>query len=163
MRSEGQANYAGFWRRTAATLIDTALFSLLTLPLLYIAYGSGYFSLDSATAPLIAGPADILINYVLPLIIVVLLWVKLGATPGKMLLNCRVVDATTGQLPGVGQSILRYFAYLVSALPLMLGFLWIAWDKRKQGFHDKIAGTVVLHAIPSEADKSLEQLIGETK
>lgn len=163
MRAEGQANYAGFWRRTAATLIDTALFSLLTLPLLYIAYGSGYFSLDSATAPLIAGPADILINYVLPLIIVVLLWVKLGATPGKMLLNCRVVDATTGQLPGAGQSILRYFAYLVSALPLMLGFLWIAWDKRKQGFHDKIAGTVVLHAIPSEADKSLEQLIGETK
>ena len=45
----------------------------------------------------------------------------------------------------------------------MLGFLWIAWDKHKQGFHDKIAGTVVLHIIPSEADKSLEQLISETK
>ncbi len=162
MRTDEQPNYAGFWRRTAATLIDTVIFMLLTLPLLYIAYGAAYFSPDPA-APLVAGGADIFINYILPLIIVVLLWVKLGATPGKMLLNCKVVDARTGQLPGVGQSILRYFAYLISTLPLMLGFLWIAWDKRKQGFHDKIAGTVVLHVIPSEADKSLEQLISETK
>ncbi len=162
MRTDGQANYAGFWRRTAATLIDTVLFSLLTLPLLYVAYGPGWFSPDPAT-PLVAGWADILINYILPFIIVVALWVKLGATPGKMLLDCRVVDATSGQLPGAGQAVLRYFAYLVSALPLMLGFLWIAWDKRKQGFHDKIAGTVVLHTVPSEADKSLEELISETK
>jgi uncharacterized RDD family membrane protein YckC len=39
----------------------------------------------------------------------------------------------------------RYLGYFVSALPLGLGFFWVAWDKRKQGFHDKLAKTVVIH------------------
>ncbi len=162
MNSGGPVNYAGFWRRTGATLIDAVLFMLLALPLLYLIYGSAYFSVDPAT-PLVAGPADILISYVLPILIVVLMWVKLGATPGKMILNCVVVDANTGQLPSIGQSVGRYFAYILSMLPLMLGFLWVAWDKHKQAFHDKIAGTVVLHVVPSEADKSLDQLMDEAK
>ena len=39
---------------------------------------------------------------------------------------------------------MRYLAYLVSMLPLCFGFLWIAWDKKKQGWHDKIAKTYVI-------------------
>ncbi|RYY81863.1 MAG: RDD family protein, partial [Comamonadaceae bacterium] len=37
-------------------------------------------------------------------------------------------------------------AYFVSAIPLCIGFLWVAWDPRKQGWHDKLAGTVVVRA-----------------
>ena len=55
-----------------------------------------------------------------------------------------IVDARTGKAPSKGQLIGRYFAYYLSLLPLGLGFLWIAWDQRKQGWHDKIAGTVVI-------------------
>jgi uncharacterized RDD family membrane protein YckC len=63
--------------------------------------------------------------------------------------------------------VLRYAAYLASILPLMLGFLWVARDPRKQGFHDKIANTVVLYRagveVDDESSKSLEQLMGELR
>lgn len=46
--------------------------------------------------------------------------------------------------PTSGQLLVRYIAYLASALPLGLGFLWVAVDRRKQAFHDKLARTVVV-------------------
>ena len=46
----------------------------------------------------------------------------------------------------VGQSIGRYLAYFLSTLPFGLGLLWVAWDPKKQGWHDKLAGTVVVRA-----------------
>ena len=62
---------------------------------------------------------------------------------------------------------MRYLSYIVSLLPLCLGFLWVARDARKQGFHDKIAKTVVLYKAgieaDDEADKSLEQLMSEVR
>ena len=79
-----------------------------------------------------------------PMIAAILFWKYRGATPGKMAIAAKIVDAKSGAAPSTGQCIVRYFAYLVSILPLGLGFLWIAIDRRKQGFHDKIAGTVVV-------------------
>lgn len=61
------------------------------------------------------------------------------------------------------QAAIRYFAYLVSILPLGLGFLWIIWDKRRQGFHDLIARTVVLYAPADESEKSLRRLMEEAR
>ena len=65
------------------------------------------------------------------------------------------------------QAFIRFVAYLASMLPLMLGFLWVLKDSRKQGFHDKIANTVVLYNANIEADdesrKSLNQLMGEAR
>ena len=61
-----------------------------------------------------------------------------------MLLRLRVVDARTGEPLPLGQCVLRYIGYFVSALPLCLGFLWVAFDARKQGWHDKIGGSVVI-------------------
>jgi uncharacterized RDD family membrane protein YckC len=55
-----------------------------------------------------------------------------------------VVDAANGSRPSTGRLVLRLACYLLSALPLYLGFVWIAFDRRKQGWHDKIAGTVVI-------------------
>jgi uncharacterized RDD family membrane protein YckC len=56
------------------------------------------------------------------------------------------VDATTGGQPSTGRLVLRYVGYFVSLIPLALGYLWIAWDPRKQSFHDKIARTVVVRS-----------------
>ena len=74
----------------------------------------------------------------------VLFWMFRSATPGKMLVSAVIVDAKTLGKPSTSQLIGRYLAYYASTLPLCLGFLWVAFDKRKQGWHDKIAGTLVI-------------------
>ena len=57
----------------------------------------------------------------------------------------KIVDARTGGAPSTASLVKRYAGYLVSMLPFFLGFAWIAIDRRKQGWHDKIAGTVVVY------------------
>lgn len=113
---------------------------VLTWPLLLWIYGTEYFSSNQ----FIKGPADFVISYVLPAIAVIFLWIKCRGTPGKLLLGLRVVDARNGGNLDLLQSVIRYFGYLLSMLPLFLGFIWIAFDPRKQGFHDKIAKTLVV-------------------
>ena len=71
-------------------------------------------------------------------------WLRYLGNPGKMALKLKIVDATTGEKPSPGQAVGRYFAYILATIPLCLGFIWIAFDKRKQGWHDKLAGTVVI-------------------
>jgi uncharacterized RDD family membrane protein YckC len=135
-----EPEYAGFWVRVGAAIIDTLLLSIIILPVLTAVYGSAYWSSDR----LIQGPADFLVSWVAPAIAVVLFWIARQATPGKMALGIRIVDAGTGGKPRNGQLVLRYFGYYVSMLPLFIGILWVAFDSRKQGWHDKIAGTVVV-------------------
>ena len=132
--------YAGFWSRVLASLIDTVLICIVVLPILLSVYGPQYFELDAW----IAGPLDFLLNWVVPAIAVILFWVYKEATPGKMALGMRVVDATSGGPASTAQYVGRYFGYYVSILPLCLGLFWVAWDARKQGWHDKLAGTVVV-------------------
>ena len=55
-----------------------------------------------------------------------------------------IMDARTGARPSFFQYVRRYVAYAVSIVPLFLGIIWVGFDKRKQGWHDKIANTVVI-------------------
>jgi uncharacterized RDD family membrane protein YckC len=103
----------------------------------------------NGSSGMMAGPfsaSGILLNYVLPAIAVLLFWVYRQATPGKMAIGARILDAVTGKAPSTGQLIGRYLGYYVSILPLCLGLLWVAFDPRKQGWHDKLAGTVVVRS-----------------
>lgn len=70
---------------------------------------------------------------------------KKGATPGRQACGLRVVDQHTLQPIGVGRAIGRYFASILSAIPCGLGFFWVIWDDKKQTWHDKMVGSVVLH------------------
>ncbi|MES2322722.1 MAG: RDD family protein [Pseudomonadota bacterium] len=137
---ETEIEYAGFWIRLLATVIDSLLNATVTLPLMYAIYGPRYFDGES----LIAGPAEVVICYIIPPIVVMTMWVRFQATPGKMLLSLRVVDAVTGNSLGVVRAIVRYLGLFVSALFLFLGFIWIGFDRRKQGWHDKMGGSVVV-------------------
>jgi uncharacterized RDD family membrane protein YckC len=137
-----EVNYAGFWIRTGAALIDTLLIMLVTLPLLVAIYGWAYF--DAEQTGIVAGPADFLISWVLPAVAVIAFWIVKQATPGKMVVSTRIVDAESGEPAGAGQLVGRYLAYFVATIPLGLGILWVAFDKKKQGWHDKLAGTVVV-------------------
>lgn len=136
-----EIEYAGFWIRFSATLIDTVILILITLPLTFAFYGNALW-LDEE--PLLSGGWDFIINWVFLTVAVIALWTFKGATPGKMFTSLKVVDEKTGVIPSVEQSAIRYLAYLVSILPLCLGFFWIAVDKKKQSWHDKIAKTVVV-------------------
>lgn len=134
--------YAGFWTRVAAFLVDTILIVVITFPMLVYLYGWSYF--DPEATGLIAGPADFIISWVMPAVVVIAFWKFKQATPGKMLVSVKVMDAKTGQPASTARLVGRYFAYFISMIPLFLGILWVAFDKRKQGWHDKLAGTVVI-------------------
>ncbi len=134
--------YVGFWPRVGAALIDTLLLLFITVPLVTMIYGRHYWT----SADWVQGPADFLINWFLPAVAVVLFWIYRQATPGKMAIGARIVDARTGARPGTGQLVGRYLAYYVSIIPLMAGIVWVAFDPRKQGWHDKLAGTVVVRS-----------------
>jgi uncharacterized RDD family membrane protein YckC len=141
MQIEG-LEYVGFWPRVGAALIDSVLVVMVTAPLVTWIYGREYW--DSTR--FVHGPADLLINWVLPAVAVILFWMYRQATPGKMAIGARVVDAATGQAPSTRQLVIRYLGYYVSTIPLLLGLLWVAFDPRKQGWHDKLAGTVVVRS-----------------
>jgi uncharacterized RDD family membrane protein YckC len=76
-------------------------------------------------------------------------WTRGGATPGMKLLHIRVVrEVDGGGLTG-GQAVMRLIGYWVSAVVFYLGFIWILIDAHKQGWHDKIANTVVIESRKS--------------
>jgi uncharacterized RDD family membrane protein YckC len=166
-----EPRYVGFWKRVLAFLIDTLILLTVIFAIALALYGRQYVTLSSEGKTLLF---DIIVQGVLPAVAAILFWKFRGATPGKMLIGARIVSAKTLGPPSTGQLIGRYFAYIVSMFPsivvavaiivasillartdlqlwlvitplLMWGFLWIAFDKRKQGWHDKLAGTVVIH------------------
>ena len=72
-------------------------------------------------------------------------WAAFGRTFGKAFMGIRVTTQG-GRRLGFGRSALRFLGYLVSALPLYLGFVWILFDGRRFGWHDHIAGTRVVYS-----------------
>jgi uncharacterized RDD family membrane protein YckC len=141
---EEELEYVGFWARVGASIIDTIAVMLVVTPLLIAVYGKDYFS--GMHGSLLAGPADFLVSWVMPAIAVIAFWLYKQATPGKMVISARVVDAATGNPLSTGQAIGRYFGYFVSAVPFGLGLIWVAFDSKKQGWHDKMAGSVVVRS-----------------
>ena len=136
--------YIGFWKRALAALIDTVLMMLLIAPFLTLFYGKSYWTSDSTE---IKGFLDVFLTMILPIVVTIVFWIYKQATPGKMLFGARIVDVNTGLPPLNGKLLGRYFGYIVSALPLLLGFIWIGFDKRKQAFHDKLSGTAVVKKV----------------
>ena len=70
-------------------------------------------------------------------------WTHGGQTPGYRMMGLRIVRERDGGPITTGQAIGRLLSYIVSAF-FYLGFIWILFDARRQGWHDKLAGTVVI-------------------
>jgi uncharacterized RDD family membrane protein YckC/cytoskeletal protein CcmA (bactofilin family) len=113
---------AGFWKRLLADLLDFIL--LLVIGILLVPL------IGKAFVPLIVG-------------YFVGMWAWRGTTIGSLLLRLKVVR-TDGSPVTVSVALVRSLSSLFSLLVLGLGFLWTAWDRDKQSWHDKIAGTVVV-------------------
>ncbi len=140
LEPETELEYVGFWLRTWAAVIDSVLLLIILLPVLHLVFGAEYWESEA----LLQGPLDFLLTWVLPAVAVVAFWVYRQATPGKMAIGARIVDAETGQPASTNQLVGRYAGYYLAMIPMLVGIVWVAFDARKQGWHDKVAGTVVV-------------------
>ena len=164
--------FAGFWRRLVAYTVDNIIINIIFIILALIiatAFISGSMSGNArAWAVDLTDPARITSIVLLALALYVVLSIAYftyfhgikGRTPGKMLLGLQVLS-TAGTTIGFGTAFLRSVGYLVSSLlfTIPVGFIWAAFDRRKQGWHDKIAGTVVI--ILPEKDEAAGLIIPE--
>jgi uncharacterized RDD family membrane protein YckC len=138
--------YASFFRRFVASIIDSIVFS--------IALGGGLGFIIGLFTGIVynQAPPDALfestqftILFTLVMwVLIIILWGKYGATPGKMMLGCKIVDAKTLAPPTYKQWIIRLLGYYLSAIILFIGYLTPLFSRRNQALHDMIAGTVVI-------------------
>jgi uncharacterized RDD family membrane protein YckC len=144
--------YAGFGRRLLAYTIDGGIIFFI-VQIIQIMLGHNYLlsimeiqTLEelqqlqaSSSSSLIA-----LFSLLFSLFYYLIFWVNYdGATPGKRLMAIKIIKDDGSKLT-YSVSIIRYFGIILSSLPLGLGFFWVIWDKKKQGWHDKIAKTLVV-------------------
>jgi uncharacterized RDD family membrane protein YckC len=94
-----------------------------------------------------------------PLLYLLFFWVRAGQTPGKRLLGLRVVRLN-GRRMTLLVGLRRLLGYLACFLSLGIGFLWVLIDDRRQGWHDKLAGTCVVYAWEARQD---EQYLERTR
>nr|WP_254771602.1 RDD family protein [Vibrio cholerae] len=134
--------YATFWDRLWASLIDSLVLSVLILAVILF-----IFNVLDVDVAINSRYVDIA-NLFLSLCITILFWNFKSATPGKMLLKLKVVDEHTLNKLTFKQSIIRYLSYYISLLGFFIGFFWIFFNKKNQGWHDKIAKTIVIK-LPS--------------
>lgn len=147
--------YASFGDRFMAFIVDSVVQLPIVGPFLWFLLredimafaGDPLLLAEQLTASLESATGRLII-YGIPLVYCVLFWKYKSATPGKLLLDMKIVDATTGGKPSAGRLVLRYIGYIVCVLSLCIGFFWIAFDKRRQGWHDKMANTLVVMVPP---------------
>lgn len=134
--------YAGFWIRFLASIIDGIVITLVVFPIGFFAGMLGLVDPENSSF----GVLDVLIQ-ILSVVFYVGCWVKFGGTPGKRILKLKILDADTGEYLTIGKSIVRYVGYIISYLVLCIGLIWVAFDQRKQGWHDKMANSVVVKEL----------------
>ena len=119
---------SGFWRRFAAAFVDGLV---LAIP------NGGLYLIE----PVLSNTIGTVIGIVY---YITLEGGPRGQTVGKMALGIRVYDLKQGGPIGYGRATIRYFGRIVSTIPLFLGYFWMIWDKEKQTWQDKFAGSVVV-------------------
>ncbi|MEM7343483.1 MAG: RDD family protein [Chloroflexota bacterium] len=141
--STGQSvEVIGIGLRAVAYFIDINIISFL----------SGCFS--GMIGPIAASAGQELISYIALLIQCVILLMSIsyfilfwtlvgGRTPGKMILGIKIISVDGSPIT-FGQALLRYIGHFISYIPACLGFAWVSFDEKRQGWADKIAKTYVV-------------------
>jgi uncharacterized RDD family membrane protein YckC len=146
--------FAGFWIRFLAFVIDGVIIGVVGYAIIgpdtgaagdWIGMGGQKVAYTDDAAPLGSGQmlgqgANTLVDWLYFSLFESSAW---SATPGKKALGLIVVD-DGGRRISFLRATGRYFAKILSAVPLLLGFLCVGWNRRKRGLHDVIAGTLVL-------------------
>jgi uncharacterized RDD family membrane protein YckC len=146
-------HYGGFWRRMMAFFIDNIILFIISIFILLVgllALSLGFLSHCSEFLPerLAEVTLTFMFLYFLMTAFISMLYFiyfhgTTGQTVGKMIFGLKVVQST-GEKITLGVGFLRWVGYIISGIVFCLGFIWIVFDRKKQGWHDKIAGTVVV-------------------
>ncbi len=149
-------DYAGFWLRLLALGIDGAILGALAWlfnGLWPLAWGFGWMgtavgaSAASGDAGVVYWAFGLMIPFLMITAYFIGFWRWRGQTPGKLALGITIVRFNGDSLSW-GGAIMRFLGYIISAVPVPIGFIWIAFDSRRQGLHDKLAETYVIGGRP---------------
>ena len=147
--------YAGFWLRVGAYIIDAIILGIVGA-IIGAIFGAGMAASADPMDP--TGGGNLMLNLV-SLIIGIAYFAGLEssnwqATVGKKALGLVVTDLN-GQRISLLKGVGRYLAKILSALILLIGFIMVAFTERKQGLHDMLAGTLVYKGQPSGSDPAV--------
>jgi uncharacterized RDD family membrane protein YckC len=148
--AQRHGDYAGFVTRFVAFVLDRLIIAIVLagvaafvewmLQSFQLGQVFGFQTLSQRIALALAGVAAVLFNVAYD----AGFWILAGQTPAKRLMGVLVVRADGGRMR-LGGAILRWLGYWLSGI-LFLGFLWVLVDNRRQAFHDRLAGTLVIYA-----------------
>lgn len=151
-RESYTVDYVGFWLRLLAAIIDGFILGAIIWVfngLWPLAFGLGWMggtggaSISYGEVGGIFWVLALLIPFLMFTAYLIGFWAWRGQTPAKMLLKMKIVRFT-GEPIGWGGAVMRYMGFIMSFLLALLGHIWIAFDPRRQGLHDKIADTFVI-------------------
>jgi uncharacterized RDD family membrane protein YckC len=134
-------HYAGFWVRFVAILVDAIVLTILSAALIPM---TGSQVITTTNGVVTVNYAANAYSTLIGLVYFVGLWSWRGQTIGMMPFNMQVVGVADGKKIDILRGLLRYVGVIISIIPLFIGLIWAAFDARKQGWHDKIASTVVI-------------------
>ncbi len=168
---EDEFNYTGIIVRYLANIFDFIIFSSLLYYSISFMNPDASFNWQSMSLEGFT-PNSSLVQLIVSLSYILGFWLIFQATPGKMILNCRIADAESGDRPRITQYLIRFVVLILClAVPIVglfwlaaslvtgggvsmlglalispiLGLLWIPFDDSKQGLHDKLANTIVVY------------------
>ncbi len=159
--------YAGFISRFVAFIIDMLIINVSVLAITWFVSVTieifnlqAFYNVFSILLPGASSTFEQLLSqltagFFISLVIAtyfIFFWVLAGYTPGKALMGVRIIT-TDGRKISFSRALLRYLAYFLSAVLFFLGFLWIFVDRRRQGWHDKIANTYVIYTWAAKPDE----------
>jgi uncharacterized RDD family membrane protein YckC len=119
---------AGFWRRFGGAIVDAIILTIIAVVLRVALKGAG-----SALSLLVG------LTY-----FTLFVGAKRGQTPGMSAVGIRVISFDGSGSIGYGRAFIRWIGGYISAIALLIGFLWMLWDSEKQCWHDKMASDVVV-------------------
>ena len=159
-----EVKYAGFWIRWVALIVDNFIVSVAMFIFIFAMvsiWGLSGLAKDVSSVfgvlSKVIGfgiPFVILLSFLIPWIYFIVMTNKKGATLGKKILGLKVVSET-GEKLSLGKIILREtIGKFVSGLIFSIGFLMAAFTEKKQGLHDKMAGSLVVYEDPNKSQNN---------
>jgi uncharacterized RDD family membrane protein YckC len=140
----GVLNYAGFWIRFGAKILDGLILWVVQMALMLALspwLGFNFFSPNP--------PADLSFLMMYPVLFAVSIFYsvwfvgKFGATPGKMALGLKIISSS-GDPVSYKKAVARFFAEIVSAIICYIGYFMAAFDDQRKALHDQICDTRVI-------------------
>ncbi len=137
--------YGGFWIRLLAGLIDSLILAIFSIAINFLLFKEQISVAMDPTTPSLPLTAPLLITLLIVILYYIIMTSTLGWTLGKRIFKLKVVEIDTQNKISWGKVILReIIGKFISNLVIFLGYIWIGFDAKKQGWHDKIASTVVI-------------------